>query len=374
MCSRHLAVDDMDAQKIMKENNQPLVSILIPLYNQEKYFKTCIRSACRQTYSNLEIIVINDGSTDRSQEIADEWARKDNRIKVVHKKNEGALKARFDAYRLSNGDFIMNLDSDDYLPKNAIEILLTYMIEKEVDLVKGLMAQVIGIFKFKNNGKGGSFPFHQVVQQPELFDKYYLNFFGVPYFSIMTTGTLFRKSVIDKAMKNTHLCCHGIEFVGEDHYIFMKLFPYLNSMYRTDENVYFYRSGGLSTDRFSPTYPGLFVLSEERLKLLDYYKLSEGYLPLFEEYANTVFYHAKQLLLYKQADRDGVIEFLREELSTRNVVPRMKAFVSEQGTNNLRLQLIVNDDYVGIYENVRESITHIPLKQRIKKLILRFLS
>ena len=70
----------------MENSRTPLVSILIPLYNQERYFDKCMRSVCGQTYKNLEIIVINDGSTDRSPEIAQQWAARDSRIKYISKK------------------------------------------------------------------------------------------------------------------------------------------------------------------------------------------------------------------------------------------------------------------------------------------------
>ena len=164
--------------------NQPLVSILIPLYNQERYFEKCIRSVCNQTYKNLEIIVVNDGSTDKSPEILSKWASKDLRIKVIEKKNEGPSAARRDGFRHASGEFVTPVDSDDYIPGNAIEILAGHMVSKNVDLVQGSMAQIFGFIKRKHCYDGGSFPFHQVVSQPELFNKYYLNFFGKGFFSI----------------------------------------------------------------------------------------------------------------------------------------------------------------------------------------------
>ena len=349
------------------------VSILIPLYNQERYFEKCIRSICHQTYKNIEIVVIDDGSTDKSPRIADTWASNDSRVKVIHKKNEGASKARYDGYCLTSGDFLMAVDSDDFIPSNAVELLVGHMISNNVDVVLGSMTQVLGFIRRSHYNDVGSFPYHQVVEQPELFDKYYLNFFGVSYFSIMMCGNLFRKSAIDKAMRYTRLCCDEIPFVGEDHYAFMKLFPFVDSMYRTNETTYYYRCGGASSDRFSPTYPSLFYLSDERLKLLDHYQLEDGYRPLFEEYANTVFYHAQQLLMYKKADKEGIIAFLKEELSNRAVVQRMRDFFIQHRTQNNRLLLILNSDYEGIYNSVKQSIINLGFKYRCKKLILRLM-
>ena len=106
----------------MDNHTQPLVSVLIPLFNQERYFDSCLRSVCCQTYQNLEIIVVNDGSTDNSPDIVKLWAVDDNRIRYVSKDNEGLAIARMESYRLATGEFIAFVDSDDYLPKNAIEV------------------------------------------------------------------------------------------------------------------------------------------------------------------------------------------------------------------------------------------------------------
>ena len=357
----------------VEEKDNPKVSILIPLYNQERYFKACIKSVEKQTYKNLEIIIVNDGSTDRSPQMAQDWAVRDNRVFLINKKNEGASKARFDAFRRASGDFIFALDSDDYIPNNAIELLVGHMTSKNLDVVIGSMTQVLGIIKRSHYTDSGSFPFHKVIKQPELFPKYYLNFFGKHYFSIMLCGNLFRKSIIDKAMRHTRLCCDEIPFVGEDHYAFMKLFPFVRSMYRTNETTYYYRCGGSSSDRFSPTYPSLFYLSDERLKLLDHYRLEDGYGPLYAEYANCLFYHATQLFEYKKADKNGIIDFLKEELSTRTIAKRMQEYLLEHDTDNSQLMLLKNKDYDGIYTYVNNAICNVSWKHRVKKIILRII-
>ena len=352
---------------------QPLVSILIPLYNQERYFEKCIRSVCNQTYKNLEIIVVNDGSTDKSLSIAQKWESQDNRIVVIDKKNEGPSKARFDAYRAATGEFVTPVDSDDYIPKNALEILAGHMISKNVDAVMGSMTQVLGFIKRSHYTDSGSFPFHQVVKQPELFDKYYLNFFGKHFFTIMMCGCLYRKSAVDKAMRHTKLCCKEIPFVGEDHYCSMKIFPFLDSMYRTDETVYYYRCGGASSDHFSPTYPALFFLSDERLKLLDHYRLDKGYEPLFGEYTTVVLYHAQQLLEFKQTDKDGVIAFLKDELGKRAIASRMVEYYKQHDIAGPRLQMMVNRDYEAMYRFAVASFTNVTFKHRVKKVMLNLM-
>src|SRR5690554_5461875 len=101
-----------------------LVSILMPLYNAEKWLAQTIESVLAQTYFNWELIIVDDGSTDNSYEIAQSFAKKDNRIKVYKQKNKGACAARNKAFELSKGEYIQYLDADDLLSKNKIELQL----------------------------------------------------------------------------------------------------------------------------------------------------------------------------------------------------------------------------------------------------------
>ena len=100
-----------------------LISIIIPIYNTEKYIYKCLDSILSQTYTNWEAILVDDGSTDRSSIICDEYAEKDNRFKVIHQENGGVSAARLNGFKLCHGEYISFLDSDDTLPKNALEIL-----------------------------------------------------------------------------------------------------------------------------------------------------------------------------------------------------------------------------------------------------------
>ena len=103
--------------------DEKLVSIIIPIYNSEKYLKKCIDSILEQKYNNLEIILINDGSTDNSGKICDRLAIEDKRIKVIHKLNEGVSIARNKGLEMAKGEYIFFIDSDDYIDENIISLL-----------------------------------------------------------------------------------------------------------------------------------------------------------------------------------------------------------------------------------------------------------
>ncbi len=113
------------------------ISVIIPIYNVEAYLAKSIDSVLAQTYQNLEIILVDDGSPDNSGKIADEYAKKDNRIKVIHKKNGGLSDARNAGMDVATGDYICFIDSDDMLPKNAYELMAKKAIEKDADYVIG---------------------------------------------------------------------------------------------------------------------------------------------------------------------------------------------------------------------------------------------
>lgn len=111
-----------------------MVSVIVPVYNVEKYIEECLRSIQAQTYDNLEIIVIDDGSTDSSPLICDKYKNSDNRFKVFHCTNSGVSTARNIGITKSTGEWIMFLDADDYLDETAIEKLISIANEEDADV------------------------------------------------------------------------------------------------------------------------------------------------------------------------------------------------------------------------------------------------
>lgn len=112
-----------------------LVSVIIPAYNVEKYIKQCVNSVINQTYKHLEIIIINDGSKDRTLEIAKELRSSDGRISVIDQENKGLPAARNTGLKICKGDYIFFLDSDDWLELNCIEILMNIRKDNNSDIV-----------------------------------------------------------------------------------------------------------------------------------------------------------------------------------------------------------------------------------------------
>lgn len=113
----------------------PLISVIVPVYKAEKYLNKCVDSIINQTYENLEIILIDDGSPDRCPEICDDYAKKDSRVKVIHKENGGVSAARNIALDIMQGDVVAFVDSDDWLELNAYQKLIEFMMEENLDVV-----------------------------------------------------------------------------------------------------------------------------------------------------------------------------------------------------------------------------------------------
>lgn len=115
--------------------DEPLVSVIVPVYNTRQYLGQCLDSIINQTYKNLEIILVDDGSTDGSENMCDEYARNDSRIKVIHKKNGGQSDARNAGIDQSQGVYLSYVDSDDFIHKSQIEIMVNIAIAKAVPMV-----------------------------------------------------------------------------------------------------------------------------------------------------------------------------------------------------------------------------------------------
>ena len=113
---------------------KPLVSIIVPVYNVEKYLDKCVASVVNQTYTNLEIILVDDGSPDNCPAICDAWKERDPRIKVIHQQNGGLSVARNEGLKLANGEFIGFIDSDDWIEPQMVETLLAALQETNADI------------------------------------------------------------------------------------------------------------------------------------------------------------------------------------------------------------------------------------------------
>ena len=129
------------------KKEKPTVSVIVPVFKVADYLDRCISSLVNQSYSNIEIILIDDGSHDDCALMCDEWAEKDARITVIHKLNGGLSDARNYGMRIICGDYVSFIDSDDYISENFIEVLLSTALKNDSDIVE---CDFIKFFAYKD--------------------------------------------------------------------------------------------------------------------------------------------------------------------------------------------------------------------------------
>lgn len=208
------------------------ISIIVPVYNVEKYVKRCIDSILNQTYKNLEVILINDGSTDKSGYICDMYAGNDDRIKVIHQINKGLSKARDRGIKESSGEYILFIDSDDWIECNALEILMNNVKYEDIDiLIYGYKVEFIQ----KDNKK------IEIVTSEEKYYKTVLDY--LDDFDIYRTNGLFgycwnKMYKADIIRKNKVF--FGEYLFPEDLYFNFKVLPYCKNIKIINKSFYHY--------------------------------------------------------------------------------------------------------------------------------------
>lgn len=332
-----------------------LVSVIVPVYNQEVYVGKCLNSICHQSYHNLQIIVVDDGSKDRSRDIIEEWERRDSRISLVHKENEGVALARRDGLKYAKGDYVVFVDSDDLLPLSAIKDLIVPAERYGTDVVIGnskrlYVAGIKRISQIVSTIPNDSLPL--LIEGKELFDKYYISFYGINILPVSMWGRIYRRSVIDLAMKEECLFDKNCLHMGEDEYFNLKLFPYLKSVYLIDKVVYTYRFGGI-TSAYNRYLTELFYFGDIRLKLLDKFNYEKGYFPLFFEYKNILYSEIQQRIQYLHEDKSEIVDFITKEINNRYLVERMTTMCRDDVPDSLKL--LVYRDCEAIYDHAVEK-------------------
>ena len=174
-----------------------LISIIVPIYNVDKYLEECIESLKNQTYKNLEIILINDGSADNSEQICREEAKQDNRIVFINKKNGGAASAKNKGLKVAKGDYITFVDSDDFIEPDMIEYMVNTIKKYNSDII-----QCSFINLYKNTEK---FKQDKIVEQ-RISSKDFLELFLTKWDSSLFWNKLFKRDVIENVFFKEGRC------------------------------------------------------------------------------------------------------------------------------------------------------------------------
>ncbi|HFI0227517.1 TPA: glycosyltransferase [Streptococcus suis] len=298
---------------VYKKIKEELVSVIVPVYNVEKYLSQCLDSIIHQTYKNLEIILVNDGSTDGSGKICDDYAAKDGRIKVIHQENGGLSDARNKGLDLMTGQFVTFVDSDDYLENNCIHTLYTYACTCKTDISIGKFIEFeenTSQFLFHNHlNNGNKIEFLTGDQCLERHHKYFLGIFVTAWAKLYRTS-LFNDSNPCKSIR------YPLGVLHEDQYTTHKLFFKSNKIVFVNDYLYVYRvrensitNTLLSDKRIMDNIRGL----EE--KIIDFCLLNKDMTLLREHY---LFYlnDYKAYLENNHRQNSAAYEFIQKRLGT----------------------------------------------------------
>lgn len=214
-----------------------MISIIIPIYNASQYLNECIQSVVNQSYKNFECILIDDGSSDGSEIICNQWAQKDDRVRVIHQPNQGVSKARNKGIAEAEGEYIAFIDSDDWIDSNYLNTLLQPIEEYNVDLV------VCGLQQHYSNGTFKNYSYKAGIIHIEQQD--------TNAFTDINKKFLLFGPVI-KLYKRTIIQTHNIHFppeytYGEDLLFNYNYLEYVKAVYIVDQCLYHYRIIGSGT-------------------------------------------------------------------------------------------------------------------------------
>jgi len=306
-----------------------LVSIIIPVYNVQSYLESCLNSVALQTYCNLEVLLIDDGSTDESGKICDAFSEKDSRFKTIHKKNGGVSSARNEGLKNIHGEFVAFVDSDDTIDSDYIEAMLDGMIKYEVNFVRA---------HFKRNGKALYQFFAEAANKPLLLDVAELKNLQLLAY---TGGIMMKTSCIGENLFDSSI------YLGEDKLFLSTCFFQSLSTKILLLNKPFYnytcRENSASNSEFNDKWLTLQAAADKIVEKLEPYPNARKLTMLNKK----VFY----LMLYKKLDRlrnnEGFVKKLNE-LKTEIVRLRRLGYKP----SSIKEEIIELSDIYGGYKFV----------------------
>lgn len=230
--------------------NDSLVSIIVPIYNAEKYLDSCIQSVLRQTYTNWELILIDDGSTDKSGRIAEEYGFADERITVFHQKNLGVSLARNQGIDEATGNYVVFLDADDELIEDCLAKTVNIAEETNADVVAGRSCENQELFQDRIIWTGAE------ALENSLKDH---------LFTYSACAKLIRREFIGKTRFTPDIR------INEDSYFVFQLLCKQNVFVLTNDVIYFYRTNSESSSRtvFSEKYFDILKVSDLKYKKIE---------------------------------------------------------------------------------------------------------
>ena len=351
-------------------SNDKIISVIVPVYGIEKIkkkFIKAIKSIQNQTYRNIEIILVNDGSKDNTLSVLNCLAEKDSRIKIINKTNGGVESSRREGLKNVTGDFVFHMDQDDLLKKNALELLFDAVEKDNSDVAVGESVRFFGI---KTIARDDSFFEKSICLNHEAFMKdYFIGFFGVNNFPVNIWNKLYRKEFLDSvAVPPT------VGLYNEDLNYNIHILPQAKKISILNETTYYYRWGGFTNHKIDCLTEVALSCYNLKKEMITEYNLDSREIP-FSYYVSLELLNQINSVLRQEVEWNHLDynEFKNRynELNNIKEVRFSKQYLSdnEKALQHPHICFYLSDDSKALYYYILDGIR----QNRRNKILSRFL-
>ncbi|WP_283680829.1 glycosyltransferase family 2 protein [Parablautia sp. Marseille-Q6255] len=305
-----------------------LISVIVPIYNVEKYLERCVNSLLNQRYRNIEVLLVDDGSTDKSGEICDSFQQVDTRVKVFHKKNGGVSDTRNFGIEKATGEYLAFVDSDDYVSSDYLGSLYTMLTQKNADIAM-CSYQKTKSSKIEYNDNITAYDTALISNEETLEKMLYRK--GIDSYC---WGKLYRKTLFDEIR-------FPVGELFEDVKIMYKVYDKANRIVFNQAKLYFYyqRSGSIVNSEFSIRKMDQVLASEEVLEFI-----SRKYPELTDAAASKLFIAAVDI--FRRIPGKGA--YKKEKLYLKSIIKKYRTNVWRDNKNKRFTRLIALASFINI--------------------------
>lgn len=344
------------------------IAVVIPVYNAKKYLDTCIRSVLNQIYQNFCLILVNDGSTDGSDIICNKWAKKDNRIHVIHQENRGSVMLRQAgvlSHWAQSAKYIYLMDADDVLPSGSLKILYDYAKRNNLDCVCGSMVKIWKIFRLKSRCKVPCFNQNRIYTNKEIIDELYISCFGISNYPVSLCAKLYRTELLTEAIDNLPI----VKFMGDDLSVTLRVLPKTKRLGIVSDIVYNYRIGG-NTSRYMPymldDFLSLYRFKSEMRKLYSMPQDSEYLMAV--EMLNILMTWFEMFKLQGHHTNNELLSEIERVAALPEVIDSLQ-ILNDRNKCHLISEYLQNNEYNEIVQLVIHRIKKDTLKRILKNIL-----
>ena len=356
-----------------KEKFYRQIAIVIPVYNAGNKLKTCIHSILHQSFKNFYLILVDDGSKDNSGKICDDYAKRDDRVFVIHQQNKGSVEARkagIYSEVAQRAEYLLLCDADDTMPKDALQILLTNAEKYQADCVCGNMKKA-----FKNIPIPSKFikfvpPCFcndevQIYNHTEILRDLYVSCFGISNYPVNLVAKLYRKELLSEAAKLDPI----VHFMGDDLSVTLRIMPSIRKLVIVPDVVYYYNMGG-GTSKFMPDMLDDFLaLYRYKNKLRLQYEMDMSVKILLDiELMNIVISFLQMCICYGKLNEKEFQEEISRVINISEIKTAADSLIGG-GSYHYAAQWIQSKDVDSIADYVEAYYKKNKLKRIMKTLI-----